>query len=302
MEDNNKKDIFSDDSKFGEEKHEQPGKSFKSGFSSLGEGIISIIRGLWHIFSKKFHMNLFFLLVIIGAVIFGCYFTEFNKGTHSVDIIFPPDADTSLLELDSIETAIAENCISEGLTETLINISCPAAEITDCPECGNCSETECPECVCNATETLIIYYQCLDGNIVEDKSDCNELPMGLTTNDYNINNGILLALNNIEYEEEEDDYDGVITLINISVYNQANSYIKPKARVYLYKSWTEDETFKKTFDFDGKTIHPNAGITWAEESNIKFLEHQNTMRIVLLDTVPDPDEVIVSLTKNFDFS
>ena len=208
--------------------------------------------------------------------------------------------DTSFLEIDSIENVIAESCISEGLTETLINLSCPAAEI---PECENCSEIVCPECVCeNGIETITIYYQCLDGTIVENKSECNKLPMSLTTNDYNINNGILLALNNIEYELLDDEYDGVISLINLSVYNQANSYIKPKVRIYLYKSWTEDETFKKTIDFDGKTIHPNAGITWAEDSNIKFLEHQNTMRLVLLDTSTDPDEVIVTLTKTIDFS
>lgn len=168
MEEGDKKNIF-DHTIFSEEKSKKE-ESFKDGFSSLGKGVVHIAKGFWYIFSKKFHMNLIVLLLLIGLVIGGFYITGPKKtevNTTSLNIIFPPNVDTSLLETEGVETIIAENCVSGGLEKTLMDLSCPALE---CPSCE--AKKECPLCICKNESVNMIYYQCLEGNFVKDKKDC----------------------------------------------------------------------------------------------------------------------------------
>lgn len=182
MEENNtgdKKNIFSGDSGFSQEEKPKVGeKSFKAGFSNLGEGIGHIFKGFWHIFSKKFHMNVLTLLLIIALVSAAFYFVGFKPeqntlnetkpGTTNVQIVFPPNVDTSLLEVGDIADIIAENCDAKGLENTLMDLSCPVAQCLECEQ----SPIECPECICETETVNAIHYQCLNGDFVEDKIDC----------------------------------------------------------------------------------------------------------------------------------
>lgn len=256
-------------------------------------------------------MNIFIFLLIIALVAALFYFVGFkprgsflnetiSEGT-SVKVVFPSDADTSLIRIGNMESIIAENCISDDLEETQINLSCPV----ECPECEESSAEACPLCVCETETTPVVYYQCLDGTLEKNKSRCNKLPLGLKTEDYTINNGILLALNNIEYELlEEGEYKGAINLINISIYNAAGYDIKPKLRIYLYETWEDDEVFKKVIDFSiiPSGADSNSGITWPEKTYMLFLKKQETMKLELLDVAEDEDEVIVELTVELDYS
>jgi hypothetical protein len=308
MEDN-KEDIFSGYAKFGEEeKPKAEERSFKAGFSNLGDGIIHILKGFWHIFSKKFRMNLIVLLLIIALVGALFYlvgfnpleFTENKTQEKSVKMVFPSTVDTSLLNIESMESVIAESCISERLEQ--IDIVCADTECTNCEVIE-----ECPECICETDIVDVIYYQCLDGMIEESKSECNRLPMGLKTEDYAINDSILLTLNNVDYELFQDgEFDGVIKLINVSVYNAAGYDIKPKLKIYLYENWAADEPFKKVITFDERIVHSDAdsneGITWTEPSNLNFLKKQKTMKLQLFDVAEDEDQVVVELIAGLDYS
>ena len=172
MEEEDKKDIFTDTEFSEEEKPKVGEQSFKSGFSNLGEGIVHILKGFWHIFSKKFHMNLIVLLLIIALIGAGFYFIGFTpekpeSNATTVQIIFPSNVDTSLLEVEGIGDVIAGNCVSEGLEKTLTDLSCSSGE---CPMCG--PSVECSECICENETKNVIYYQCLEGDFVKDKSDC----------------------------------------------------------------------------------------------------------------------------------
>lgn len=313
MEDTDKKDIFSGDSRFPqEEKPKVEEKSFKAGFSNLGEGIFHILKGFWHIFSKKFHMNVLVLLLIIALIGAAFYFMDFEprttpqnetvQETTSVGLSFPSGVDTSLIDIENIQSVITNNCITEG-QEKQINLNCPTEE---CPLCKD-SSTECPECICETTTEQTIYYQCLNGILKENKSECNRLPLGLKTEDFIINNSILLALNNIEFELfEEGKFDGVIKLINVSIYNAAGYDIKPKLKIYLYETWNADEQFKKVITFDERIVHSdqdsNEGITWTESSNTNFLKKQRTMKLELFDLAEDENEVIARLVARLDYS
>jgi len=296
-----KESIF-DDTVFGKEKPKKE-ESFKDGFSSLGKGIMHIAKGLWHIFSKKFNMNLLVLLLLLILVFAVCYFIGFQQKIvepqeKTVELIFAPGIDTSRIPITKIQSVIKTDCKSSES----INISCANSNCTSC-EVSN----ECPECSCEIKQLTKVYYQCLDGTMKDEKTKCNRLPMGLKTNNYAIKNGILLALNNVTYKFlNESEFDGVITLINLSIYDAAGYDIKPKVRVYLYESWNAAEVFKKVIDFNERILHSdkdsNEGITLAEPSNINFFKKQKTMKLDLIDIADNPDVVIVELIVKLDYS
>jgi hypothetical protein len=177
MEDNKNEDIFGDSPFSDEQKTDASEKSFKSGFSSLGKGIMHIFKGIWHIFSKKFRMNILILLLIIALILGAFYLAGFKpvkarqseNESNAVEIIFPPNVDTSLFTEEGIDDIIAGNCISQGLEKTLSDLSCPVA---NCPSCEE-QISECPECICEPQNINVIYYQCLDGKFVEDNLLCN---------------------------------------------------------------------------------------------------------------------------------
>jgi hypothetical protein len=83
-----------------------------------------------------------------------------------MEIVFPSNTDTALLEVDGIEDIIAGNCVSEGLEKTLTDLSCT----TECPQCE--PSLECPDCICENETRNVIYYQCLNGDFVGDRIDC----------------------------------------------------------------------------------------------------------------------------------
>ena len=256
------KDIFSGTSIHGHE--EKPGKepaSFSKGLYNLLEGFGHIFKGVKHLLFKRFYMNVFLMLIIIAATATVTYYTK-----------------------ESFEAAV--------------NVTCPV-----CPECNEteCEETECPELECPECEPErinVIYYTCPNGKIVNDSTECSGLPIELTSSDYETSQGILLAINNVDYELTGNN-TGRIKRINYTIINQGSFNVLPRIEVKVYETWDSEVSLAKAIMIED-ILGYNDWIIRSDSSNIHFTGFDQTIRLELINKLDD--ESIVAVTKNLEIS
>ena len=197
---------------------------------------------------------------------------------------------------------LAENCAVKGVEDTLINVSCPVCEEcveTEC-ECEeeNCSELDCSECPSQVERVNVIYYTCPSGKIVNESSECSSLPIELTSSDYEASQGVLLAINNVDYEVTGNN-TGRIKRINYTIINQGSFNVLPRIEVKVYKLWDSDISLAKAIMIED-ILGYNDWIIRADTSNIHFEGFDQTIRLELIDKLKD--ESIVAATKKLDIS
>ena len=222
------------------------------------------------LFFEKIPMNIFFLLIIISASIV------------TFQYISPMDSPTG---------------------DVILEKECPVEE---CPECLY-EETECEQdCSLCPIKTKvekqeIIYYKCPSGDLVEDLDDCEDNFPEVDTESSGTVEGITLSIDNIEYEEDEDD-SGFVTRVDYTIINQADVPVVPRLEIKVYEEWNlkvKKNPANKKLDPE-IVVSPGEYAQRKDAARIYFDGKEQTLRLLLVDTLPDPDTEVVAVTKDFE--
>lgn len=242
---------------------------------SFGSALKHIGKGFGVLFFKKFYMNLFIVLLLIAASIVLTY-------------------------------NIKPGQMITGQAVLECNVTCPECEECLYDECV-CEEQECPELNCDdcqeKTLTEYVYrYMCPDGGIVNKSDGCVELLPETDPERTSTANGISITLDAVYYKEEDDNIR--IRQINYTLVNKGSRAINPKVGVKVYEKYThavKDAGYLRNFRLDDM-LDVNDWVSRAETVNIIIEEDQETVRLELIDTSPDPDEYITAVWGDIDFS
>jgi hypothetical protein len=218
------------------------------------------------IFLTKIPMNLLFLLIIIALSIFGF-----------------------------------ESITSNGKNET--------------PTGYAVLEQECPECVCEEKETdcslcpvktkvetqNVIYYKCPQGALVKDLSECMDQLPDVPEEYSGTVEGITLAIDNIELEKDEET-TGFVTGVEYTIINKGEFPIVPKIQVKVYEDWTlkaKKAPANKVLSPE-IVVSPNDYVKRQDRVRIYFRGEEQTLRLLLIDSLTDPDTEILAVTRDFE--
>ena len=113
MEPEEKKDIFSGTKlqSHDEKQHKEHEASFSKGLFNLLEGFGHIFKGIKFILFKRFYMNVFLLLVVIGASVGVTYYAQKSLGQDAVTVVFPEDVDLSSFQKSDIAGLLCKRFI-----------------------------------------------------------------------------------------------------------------------------------------------------------------------------------------------
>ena len=259
------KDIFKEDPKFSQSSNKGP-SNFKEGITYLYKGFQSIAKGIGSVCMKKIPTYLILILLIAAA--------SFYLGKY----------------------------ISDEPQQMLVNQTNLARE---------CKEITCPttECICKNNTIEIIKIQCSDGQVVDTIQECNSMAiqefLPIANETLEIVNESPLILNPLTLDwvnitlinESEDLYS--LTRMNVTVFNNLSEKIIPKIEIRLLKkgqSAKSEEYPIRNILFDD-LLGPKESISVSEKMIVNFEELPKVIHLKLLDTVPDPDSVIVEISK-----
>ncbi len=249
-------DIFEGDKKLGNEEKQE---SFGNAFSNIG-------RGLKVLLFKRFHFNLFFVILVIIIASVGTFFLKPDVVLECEEIICP---------------------------------ECQEPEICVCEDDGECPELDCSFCPCEQ-EVYEYRYVCPRGGIVNDTKDCiGNLPE-LDPQYSSSSKGVSLSLDAVSYYLDNGTLR--IKQINYTIINQGSDPIFPKVGVKMYETYTskvKTAAFLRTFKSD-EILDVNDWVIVSESTNIAVLPDKETIRLELIDTTPDPDQDITLVYRELD--
>ena len=188
-----------------------------------------------------------------------------------------------------------------------LNPNIPTGQVVleqECPE-SVCEEQE-PDCDLCPIKTKVetketIRYKCPSGDIVEDLDDClDQLPEIPEDNSGTVE-GVTLVIDNIEYEKDEED-SGFVTKVGYTIINKGDLPVVPKLEVKVYEEWS----LKVSKSVANKVINPEIVVMpkdyvqREDRVRIYFSGKEQTLRLLLVDSLPTIEQDIVAVTKDFD--
>ena len=179
---------------------------------------------------------------------------------------------------------------------------CPVCEVCEvCEECVTCPELDCSECPKEIQKITEIRYACSNGLIVDNLDKCDPLNYIKITSPYKeTNNGVTLSIDKVEYESV-GSYSK-ITEIDYTIINIGDHEIKPIVLVNLYslsQERSEQGLVHEVFD-EEEYISSNSWVIKKQPTNIGFKENDIVIRLVLKDTLPDPDKELVRVSRDLE--
>ena len=230
------------------------------------------------ILTTKFPMNLLFLMIIIVLSVFGFEYLQ-PEGMESV-------TGNVILE-EECPSCVCEEVLSE---DAVLSEDCEQ----DCDLCPIKTKVEKEE---------IIRYQCYKGGIVDELGECEDKLPDIPDEYVGTVDGVTLIIDNIEYEKDEDD-SGFVTRVDYTIINKGDLPLVPKIEVKVYEDWT----LKVKKAVANKVINPeivvNQGeyVTRKDRVRIYFKGEEQTLRLLLVDSLSTIEREIVAVTRDFDLN
>jgi len=182
-------------------------------------------------------------------------------------------------------------------------------------------EQECPECVCEGAELgaecepdcdlcpvktkvetqNVIYYECPGGTLVKDLDECESNLPEVPEEYSGTVEGVTLIINNIEYEQDEED-SGFVTRVDYTIINKGDISIVPKIEVKVYEEWTLNvkKSIANKVLFPEVAINPNDYITRKDRVRIYFKGEEQTVRLLLVNRLPKIESEVLAVTRDID--
>ncbi len=226
-----------------------------------------ILNFLRIILLSKIPMNLLFLIIIIMISIIGFQNLK-GKGTTGAAVI------------EEKENAECPECICE---EKKCEINCSLCPIKTKIEKVN-----------------VIYYRCEDGSLVRDLEECKPKFPEIDEKYSGTVSGVTLSIDDIKLEKEDED-SGFVTEISYTIINKGDLPIVPKIEIKVYREWSykvKASEPNKVIDTES-VVAPNDFIKRTDKVRIYFKGKEQTIRLLLIDMLPDPDREILAVTRDF---
>jgi len=224
------------------------------------------LRILKAIFLKRLPMNLLLLIIIIALSIVGFQYIK------------PEGAPTG-----GVVGVAQEQC-----TECI----CEEEECEqDCDLCPVKTEVKTEE---------VIRYKCPHGKIVNNLEECEKYFPDVSEEYSGTVSGITLAIDDIKYERDENN-SGFVNRIDYTIINKGEPPIVPKIQVKVYEEWS----LKVKAASPNKVIDPeivvnaNDYVQRKDDVRIYFKGGEQTLRLLLINTLPDPDVEVLVVTRDF---
>lgn len=185
----------------------------------------------------------------------------------------------------------------------------PTGKVTleqECPECA-CEEQECKQdcdlCpIKTKVETKnIIYYSCPSGALVKDLDECVENLPDVSEDYSGTVERITLSIDDIELEKDDED-SGFVTHVAYTIINRGDFPIVPQIQVKVYEDWNlkvKKNPPNKVINPE-IVVNPNDYVQRKDRIRIYFRGEEQTLRLLLIDTLPDPDIEVLAVTRDFD--
>jgi len=253
-----------------------------------------ILSKLKKIFLTRCYANLLILILLVGLTIAATLYLA----RPQVSISFPSGAVLTDLEKENIKITLEDRCINEGIEKTLIDITCPKQE--PCKQ-NNCPSLDCNKCPENVVKENVFLIRCPNGMIVNSSEDCVEDLPEIESDYFTTVNAITISIDNVEIEEN----NGVDTIKKISytIINQGEVSIKPVIWIKLYEEYTfgvQESMGKKKYSHDN-LLEKNDWIRVEQDANLWVEDlDETTIRLVLWDGLPDPDDEIGAVFTDLD--
>ncbi len=175
----------------------------------------------------------------------------------------------------------------------------PVCEVCEvCEKPSPCPELDCSECPKEIEKITTIRYACSNGLIVDNLDECNPLNYVTITSPYKeTKNAVTLSIDRVSYETV-GSYSK-ITEIDYTILNMGEHEIKPIILVNIYAltdERSEQGYVHEVFD-DEEYIGSNAWAIKKQKTNIGFRGTDIVVRLVLKDTLLDPDKELVRVSR-----
>jgi len=175
---------------------------------------------------------------------------------------------------------------------------CPVCEVCEkCQTCEVCEKQDCSICPKEVEKINLIKYACSNGLIVDNLNNCNPLNYVKITSPYKgSDNDVTFSIDKIEYEST-GSYNK-ITEIDYTIINTGEHEIKPIVLVNLYSDDMENENKGLVHEsFELEHIAKDQWISERQKTNIGFSGQNIIVRLVLKDTLTDPDRELVRVSR-----
>ena len=177
--------------------------------------------------------------------------------------------------------------------------NCPVCEECKiCEVCVACPDLDCTQCPKETERVTEIRYACSNGLIVDDIDKCNPLNHIKIESIYKeTDNGVTLSIDKVK-TEDVGSYSKIIE-IDYTIVNLREHDIKPIVLVNIYSNSDErsEQGYVHEIFEDEEYIASNAWVIKKQKTNIGFKD-ENVIRLVLKDTLPDPDVELVRVSKD----
>ncbi|MBD3309634.1 hypothetical protein GF351_00255 [Candidatus Woesearchaeota archaeon] len=189
------------------------------------------------------------------------------------------------------------------------------------PEPVRCPSLDCEKCppkieyrTVNLTKEVnvtvekyvnVTYFVCDNGTMVRNRQKCNASAamIEIEHDNQNSHKHVTLAVDEISwYMKDEEQGWGKITAVNFTILNEGNETIAPKMGIRV---WTDsDEPAVKSLTRDifiyDTLIEPDSWFKAGFETEaVSFRGENVTVKLVLVNQLPDPDKTLVMAQKKF---
>ncbi|HLC97069.1 MAG TPA: hypothetical protein VJH97_07165 [Candidatus Nanoarchaeia archaeon] len=183
----------------------------------------------------------------------------------------------------------------------------PQAEIitNECPvyeECPQCPEFSCDSCEEKLLTEYVYRYRCSSGAIVDSPEGCTQAPPETNTPYISASNGISLSFDSLQFSTVGNISQ--ISQINITIINNAERTIMPKVGLKIYETYSQEVKeagFLRTISLDD-VIGSGSWVRHSENTNLEVGIGKKTVRLELIDTLPDPDQSVVVVLRPVEFT
>ena len=174
-------------------------------------------------------------------------------------------------------------------------------------------EQECQECICEEKECEtdcdscpiktkvetknVVYYKCPDESLVTDLVDCESNFPEIPSENAGTVEGVTLIIDNIEYEEDEED-SGFVTRVDYTIINKGDFPLVPKIEVKVYEEWTlkaKKAVANKVVNPE-IVVNPNDYVKRQDRVRIFFKGKEQTVRLLLVDSLSTIEREVVAVT------
>ncbi|HZX44502.1 MAG TPA: hypothetical protein VFF28_02350 [Candidatus Nanoarchaeia archaeon] len=172
-------------------------------------------------------------------------------------------------------------------------VDCEPVYLESKPDCNLCPIKT------KIEQTTKTVYRCPHGETVEDLDDCKFFLPNVSALPSGVVDGITLAIGSIQFEDDGAQ-GGFVTAVEYTIINQGKAPIVPKLEVKTYDEWTlkAKKSEPNKVIIPEIVINPGDFVKRTDKVRIYFEGDKQTVRLLLVDSLPAIEKDIIAVAKD----